>query len=73
MGFMKSIDQFYSWSNKDLVEGRLHTRIDHSIRNEKWWQDSSDNVVHYNIHLIYDHFLLVLKVTKEEGEGKKAF
>lgn len=49
-----------------MSESRIHSRIDHCIVNDEWWQRFSDSVVCYKVPSMSDHGPLVLAMGQEK-------
>lgn len=71
--FLKSVGQFYSWSQRGDNDHRIQSRIDHYLCNPMWLQNYGGSYVHYQSPGVSDHTLLIVFCEQLEGGGGRPF
>ena len=67
----RSTGHWHSWHNKVQGDGRIASRIDHTLVNDFWLDTNENNVIQYLNHYVSDHTPHVCQFGKvDRGKGR---
>lgn len=66
---VKCIGSRYSWSNKQLVNARIYSKLDWVFSNEAWCDAFNSCCTSYNLNPFFDHCFMVIKSICSDEQG----
>ncbi|XP_074315297.1 uncharacterized protein LOC141651485 [Silene latifolia] len=70
---MPATGALFTWSNKQVPQDRVYSRLDHAMGNQEWFDQFGDSVAHFHPEGLFDHCPCTIMDRNAEIVGRKSF